>query len=40
MFEKAGLEKWKEKLVFFCTDGVAVNMGKKTGVAAKLKEEI
>lgn len=40
MFEKAGLEKWKEKVVFFCADGAAVNMGKKTGVAAKLKEEI
>ena len=38
--EKAGLKKWKEKLVFFCADGAAVNMGKKTGAAAKLKEEI
>lgn len=40
MFEKAGLEKWKEKVVFLCADGAAVNMGKKTGVAAKLKEEV
>ncbi|XP_036928236.1 zinc finger protein 862-like isoform X2 [Acanthopagrus latus] len=40
VFEKAGLEKWKEKVVFFCADGAAVNMGEKTGVAANLKEEI
>ncbi|KAM3871389.1 LOW QUALITY PROTEIN: apoptosis-stimulating of p53 protein 1-like [Diretmus argenteus] len=40
VFEKAGLEKWKEKMVFFCADGAAVNMGRKNGVAAKLKEEM
>ncbi|KAJ8340715.1 hypothetical protein SKAU_G00353480 [Synaphobranchus kaupii] len=27
-------------VVFLCTDGVAVYMGKRTGVAAKLKEHI
>ncbi|KAK1907004.1 Zinc finger protein 862 [Dissostichus eleginoides] len=40
VFEKAGLDNWKEKVVFFCADGAAVNMGKRNGVAAKLKEEI
>lgn len=39
MFEKAGLDKWTEKLVFFCADSASVNMGKLNGVAAKLKKE-
>ncbi|KAJ4929799.1 hypothetical protein JOQ06_018820, partial [Pogonophryne albipinna] len=40
VFEKAGLDNWKEKVVFLCADGAAVNLGKRNGVAAKLKEEI
>lgn len=39
VFEKAGLDNWKEKVVFLCADGAAVNLGKRSGVAAKLKEE-
>ena len=31
------VQKWREKVVFLCTDGASVNMGKKNGVAAKLK---
>ena len=36
----AGLEKWRKKVVFLCADGASVNMGKKNGIAAKLKTSL
>ncbi|KAJ8333912.1 hypothetical protein SKAU_G00412310 [Synaphobranchus kaupii] len=40
VFQQAGLENWRDCVVFLCADGAAVNMGRKNGVAAKLKENI
>ena len=40
MFQLAGITDWQEKLVFLCADGAAVNMGRKNGVAAKLRANV
>ena len=40
VFKLAGLEEWRKKVVFLCADGASVNMGKKNGVAAKLKTSL
>lgn len=40
IFEEAGVEDWKEKLVVFGVDGVFVNFGKKVGVVVLFKKDI
>lgn len=40
VFRRAEINDWRDKLVFLCADGAAVNIGRKNGVAAKLKQEI
>ena len=40
VLKNAGLEKWRKMVVFLCADGASVNMGKKNGVAAKLKTSL
>ena len=37
-FDDAGIINWQDKLVGFLTDGAAVNLGQKKGVAAQLKQ--
>jgi len=34
-----GISNWESKLIGFGADGALVNMGKKAGVASKLKED-
>ena len=40
VFKRAGIEEWRDEAVFLCCDGAAVNLGKKNGVAAKLKDDV
>ncbi|XP_078810615.1 zinc finger protein 862-like [Oryzias latipes] len=40
VFKEAGIPDWREKIVFLAADGASVNMGKKNGVAAKLRREV
>ena len=37
VFKQAGIDEWRDKMVFLCCDGAAVNVGRKNGVAAKLR---
>lgn len=39
-FETLGITNWDSKLIGFGADGASVNMGKKAGVAAKLKQDV
>ncbi|KAM3877939.1 quattro [Diretmus argenteus] len=39
-FEEAGITDWRERLVGFGSDGAAVNVGCRSGVAARLKQDI
>ncbi|KAJ8352273.1 hypothetical protein SKAU_G00237490 [Synaphobranchus kaupii] len=39
-FEEAGISDWKERLVGFSSDGAAVNVGCRNGVAARLQQEV
>ena len=38
-FEMLGISNWESKLIGFGADGASVNMGKKAGVASKLKQD-
>ena len=38
--EEAGVRDWKARLIGFGSDGAAVNLGSKSGVAARLKQEV
>ncbi|XP_077354948.1 zinc finger protein 862-like [Festucalex cinctus] len=38
LFQDAGLDDWRGKLVAVCTDGAAVNVGAYNGVVPKLKQ--
>ena len=38
-FETLGIRNWDSKLIGFGADGASVNLGKKAGLAAKLKED-
>ena len=40
MFKLAGVEDWRDKIVYLCADGASVNLGKDNGVAAKLRREV
>ena len=40
MFKRAGIDEWRDKTVFLCCDGAAVNVGRKNGVAAKLRDDV
>ena len=40
VFKRAGIEEWRDKTVFLCCDGAAVNVGRKNGVAAKLRVDV
>ena len=39
-FEEAGIDDWKDRLVGFGSDGAAVNVGCRNGVAAQLLRDI
>ena len=40
VFKMAGVEDWRNKIVYLCADGASVNLGKDNGVAAKLRREV
>ncbi len=40
VFKRAGIEEWRDKTVFLCCDGAAVNLGRRNGVAVKLKDDV
>ena len=39
-FQVSGIHNWKEKLVGMGADGASVNLGKKGGVVALLRQEV
>ena len=36
VFKLAGVEDWRDKIVYLCADGLIVNLGKDNGVGIKI----
>ena len=40
VFKLAGVEDWRDKVVYLCADVASMNLGKDNGVGAKLCREV